>query len=156
MSPFSSRLKRSEKLGASVLETISAFSNEPGRGGGYLLLGVERSEDLDLFGGDARLAYRVAGVPHPDQLQAELATQCRDMFNAPVRPRIELEQVEGKTVVVVYVPEAPPHDKPVYIKKRGLENGAFRRIGSTDQHCTEEDIALFYQLRTHRTYDETL
>ena len=32
--------KRSEKVGQSTLETISAFSNEPNRGGGYLLLGV--------------------------------------------------------------------------------------------------------------------
>lgn len=29
----------------------------------------------------------------------------------------------------------------------------FRRIKSTDQQYTEEDIALFYQLRDHRTYD---
>jgi ATP-dependent DNA helicase RecG len=148
--------KRSEKMGTSVLETVSAFSNEPNRGGGYLLLGVERSaEDLDLFGGDSRVPYRVVGVPQPDQLQAELATQCRDLFSAPVRPRIDSEQVDGRTVLVVYVPEAPPHDKPVYILKKGLEKGAFRRIGSTDQHCTDEDIALFYQLRTHRTFDET-
>jgi ATP-dependent DNA helicase RecG len=46
-------------------------------------------------------------------------------------------------------------EKPVYLLKRGLPKGAFRRIGSTDQKCTDEDIALFYQLRSHRTYDET-
>ena len=32
--------KTAQQIGASVLETISAFSNEPNRGGGYLLLGV--------------------------------------------------------------------------------------------------------------------
>jgi ATP-dependent DNA helicase RecG len=73
----------------------------------------------------------------------------------PVRPRIDSEQIDGQTLLVVFIPEAPPHDKPVYIQKKGLEKGAFRRIGSTDQHCTDEDIALFYQLRTHRTFDET-
>jgi ATP-dependent DNA helicase RecG len=52
-------------------------------------------------------------------------------------------------------PEAQPSEKPVYLLKRGLPKGAFRRIGSTDQKCTDEDIALFYQLRSHRTYDET-
>jgi len=148
--------KRSERLGTSILETISAFSNEPSRGGGYLLLGVERSaEDLDLFGGESRLPYQITGVLQPDQFQADLATQCRDQFSVPVRPRIDSEQIDGQTVLVVFIPEAPPHDKPVYIQKKGLEKGAFRRIGSTDQHCTDEDIALFYQLRTHRTFDET-
>jgi ATP-dependent DNA helicase RecG len=148
--------KRSERLGTSILETISAFSNEPNRGGGYLLLGVERSaEDLDLFGGESRLPYQVTGVLQPDQFQADLATQCRDQFSVPVRPRIDSEQIDGQTLLVVFIPEAPPHDKPVYIQKKGLEKGAFRRIGSTDQHCTDEDIALFYQLRTHRTFDET-
>jgi ATP-dependent DNA helicase RecG len=147
--------KRSEKVGPSLLETISAFSNEPNRGGGYLLLGVERSEDLDLFGTDTRIPYHVVGIPQPDQLQAELATQCRDLFSAAIRPQIDVEQIDGHTVLVVYIPEAQPHEKPVYIQKKGLEKGAFRRIGSTDQHCTDEDIALFYQLRTHRTFDES-
>lgn len=147
--------KRAEKIGSSVLETVSAFSNEPGRGGGYLLLGVERSDEFDLAGAETHVPYHVVGVGNPDQLQAELATQCRDLFNAPVRPRIDTEQVDGRTVLVVHIPEAQPHEKPIYVQKRGLENGAFRRIGSTDQRCTEEDVALFYQLRTHRTFDES-
>lgn len=32
--------KRASQVGESVMETVSAFSNEPGLGGGYLLLGV--------------------------------------------------------------------------------------------------------------------
>src|SRR5438552_2420546 len=31
--------KRAEEVGKSIAETVSAFSNEPGRGGGYFLLG---------------------------------------------------------------------------------------------------------------------
>src|SRR5205807_1578546 len=55
-----------------------------------------------------------------------------------------------------YVPEAPTLQKPIFIKKRGQQHGAFRRIGSADVRCAEEDIAYFYQEQTHRTYDETL
>lgn len=62
--------KRAEKLGNSVLETVSAFANEPNRGGGYLLLGVGLSE-CTLFP-----EYEITGVPKPDQLQADLATKC--------------------------------------------------------------------------------
>jgi ATP-dependent DNA helicase RecG len=35
-------------------------------------------------------------------------------------------------------------------------SGAYRRIGSSDQFCTREDLDLLYQLRAKRKYDETL
>ncbi|KPJ75017.1 MAG: hypothetical protein AMK72_15325 [Planctomycetes bacterium SM23_25] len=141
--------KRGEQVGPSLLETVCAFSNEPGRGGGYILLGVSRSRD-SLFAD-----YEVIGVTKPDQTQAALASMCRDNFSIVVRPQITAEQHGDRTVLVAYIPEAQPHHKPVYIRKKGLPRGAFRRIGSTDQRCTEEDIALFYQLRGHKTFDET-
>jgi ATP-dependent DNA helicase RecG len=31
------------QIGESVLETISAFANEPSRGGGYIILGAKKS-----------------------------------------------------------------------------------------------------------------
>lgn len=99
--------------------------------------------------------YVVLGVPNPDRLQRDLATKCRDMLNVPIRPLIVVERYQGKNVVVAHIPEAQRHEKPVYIKSKGVPKGAFRRIGSTDQHCTDEDIALFYQLRSHRPFDET-
>lgn len=48
--------------------------------------------------------------------------------------------MEGQTVLVVYVPEIDVTQKPVYFKATGLPRGAFRRIGSTDQHCVDEDL----------------
>jgi ATP-dependent DNA helicase RecG len=137
-------VKRGERVGSSMLETISAYANEPGRGGGYLLLGVDRSpEALNLFPAEGPHPYEVVGVPYPDQAQADLATQCREIFNVPVRPQISVEQVNERSVLMVFIPEAQPHDKPVYIRSKGPEKRGFRRIGSTDQHLTDEDIALF-------------
>jgi ATP-dependent DNA helicase RecG len=141
--------KRGRQVGRSALRTVSAFANEPGCGGGFLLFGVARSRD-SLFPD-----YSVVGVPDADRLQADLACQCRELFNVPVRPAISVEQHGGCTVVSAFIPEARPHDKPVYITSDGLPRGAFRRIGSTNQQCTDDDIALFYNLRGHRTFDET-
>ena len=141
--------KSASDIGKSILETVSAFANEPGRGGGYLILGVESSED------NALNEYKITGVSEPDKIQRDLATQCREVFNIPIRPQIEVSTEDSKTVIVAFIPEAQPSEKPVYLLKRGLPKGAFRRIGSTDQKCTDEDIALFYQLCSHRTYDET-
>lgn len=142
--------KRGREIGPSVLETVCAFANEPGLQGGTLLLGVVRDES-DLFS-----PYVVEGVSQPDALSAALATQCREQFNVPVRVQIATEQISGRVVLVVTVPEAQPGDKPVFIKARGLPKGAFRRIGSTDQQCTEDDLLALFQGRQVETFDATM
>ena len=35
-------------LGASAVETISAFSNEPDLGGGYIVLGLRKNKDFSF------------------------------------------------------------------------------------------------------------
>lgn len=141
--------KLASDIGKSIWETISAFSNEPGANGGYFILGVARR--LDSLFPD----YEVRGIENPDKLQSDFVSQCREMFSSPIRPEINVEIVdENKCVIVAYIPEAPTHQKPIYIKSRGVVNGAFRRIGPTDQKCTEDDLAIFYQSRGSKSYDE--
>lgn len=142
--------KAGEQIGQSILETISAFANELGRQGGYLVLGVRRAEDA-LFP-----TYEIVGVPDSDKLQSDLASQCRSQFNVPIRPQLAVENRDGKRVIVAYIPEAAPSEKPVYIQSRGLPKGAFRRIGSSDQKCTDDDLALFYQAQSHKSLDESV
>jgi len=142
--------KRASELGKSVLETICAFANEPSLGGGWLLLGVVR-EEMALFP-----AYEVEGIEQPEKLGADIATQCRTTFNQPVRVEISTEIISGKAVLVVHVPVAQPQDKPIFFKAQGLPRGALRRISSTDQHCTDDDLAVFYQGRQQESFDSTL
>ncbi|MGV8804255.1 MAG: ATP-binding protein [Polaromonas sp.] len=127
--------KRSREIGKSVMETVIAFANEPGLGGGHLLLGVDWAVDAK---GDTR--YWAVGVPDPDKAQKDLATQCASMPNVALRPEMAVERIEGKTVLVVFVPEADASQKPVYLQATGLPKGAFRRIGSTDQRCVDDDL----------------
>lgn len=142
--------KRAQEAGKSLLETICAFANEPHLGGGWLLLGVAPDEQA-LFPG-----YAVEGVPQPDKLSADLASQCATAFNRPLRVEIRTETLAGEPVVVVFVPEAAPQDKPIYFKATGLPKGAFRRIGSTDQRCTEDDLETLYQSRQRESFDAGL
>lgn len=127
--------KRASDVGKSVMETVIAFANEPGLGGGYLLLGAEWAVNDK---GDT--VYRPAGLPDPDKVQRDLASQCASMLNVALRPEMQLEQVDGRTVLVVFVPEADVTHKPIYKKATGLPGGAYRRIGSTDQRCVDEDL----------------
>lgn len=143
--------KSAQQVGPSLLETVCAMSNEPGRGGGYLLLGV-RLVPESLFP-----IYEVVGVPNPDKVQTDLASQCAGIFNVVVRPQVETEvRPDGKVVLVVHVPEAPAHDKPVYFRAKGLPRGAYRRIASTDQVCMDDDLQALYQGRDHRSLDESV
>lgn len=127
--------KRASDTGKSVMQTVIAFANEPGLDGGYLLLGADWSVNDK---GDT--VYRAAGLPDPDKVQRDLATQCANMLNFALRPEMQPEVVDGKAVLVVYVPEADITQKPVYLKATGLPRGAYRRVGSTDQHCVDEDL----------------
>lgn len=127
--------KRASDLGKSLMETVIAFANEPGMDGGYLLLGVDWSINSR---GD--LEYWAVGLPNPDKVQKDLASQCSSMLSFPLRPEISVERVDGKTLIVVRVAEVDPSHKPVYLRATGLPRGAFRRIGSTDQRCTDEDL----------------
>lgn len=127
--------KRASDVGKAIMETVIAFANEPGLDGGYLLLGVDwvTNEKGDTI-------YTPAGLPEPDKVQRDLASQCVTMLNIALRPEMKLEQLEGKTVLVVYVPEVDVSYKPVYKKATGLPRGAYRRIGSSDQRCVDEDL----------------
>lgn len=98
----------------------------------------------------------VSGVSDPDKLQSELVNLCRQNFSIPIRPAIDVIPHPEGSVIVAYIPEAEPYEKPVYIKSRGKEKGAFRRIGPTDQICTRDDTDLFNRLRSQKKFDETM
>lgn len=86
--------KSREKVGESALESISAFSNEPGLGGGYLVLGLKKNES------SSKPRYIVAGVLDPDRTQSELVTLCRQNFNKPIRPAIDVIMHPDGPVIV--------------------------------------------------------
>ena len=129
--------KRGSSIDKSVMESICAFSNEPNLGGGLIVLGIQREEN-SLFP-----SYIISGINNTDQLQADIASQCASIFNFPICPIIEVETVEDKNIIKIQVEELVPEKKPLFFKNLGIPKGIFRRIGSTDQHCSEEDLSVF-------------
>ena len=132
----------------SIMETVCSYANEPGLGGGYLLMSIS-ADDLET----ASAHYKVDPIPDLDRLQSDIATQCASMFNIPVRPKMTVEKINGMPVLKIWVDELPAKQKPLYFTKKGLPSGALRRIGSTDQHCTDDDMHVFYQ--DSSSYDQT-
>ena len=141
--------KKASEIDKSIMETVCAFANEPGLGGGYLLLGAVRKGF-----NNGLPVYVPENIDNPDKIQNDVTTQCSSMFNVRIRPQIETEIVDGKTVLVVKIDEAPEAQKPVYIVNRGLPQGAFRRVGSSDQKCTEDDMRIFYS--SAESFDSTI
>ena len=141
--------KKASEIDKSIMETVCAFANEPGLGGGYLLLGAVRTGFKNGLP-----VYVPENIENPDKIQNDLTTQCSTMFNVRIRPQIETEVVDGKTVLVVKIDEAPEAQKPIYIVNRGLPQGAFRRVGSSDQKCTEDDMRIFYS--SAESFDSTI
>jgi hypothetical protein len=102
------------RAGKSLLETVCAFANEPGAG-----------RRLDAAGRRARRdgtvpSYEVEGMPQPDKLSADIATQCRDTFNHSVRVDDFHREHPGQMPWWWFVPEAQPQDKPIFFKAQGL------------------------------------
>lgn len=139
------------EISRAIKEAISAFSNEPGLGGGALLLGVEREEHAGT-----EPKYVVRGISNPDRIQADLASFCSSGFNVPIRPQTTPGIIDGKVVIGVEIPEVSPSQKPVYLKSLGISKGAFRRIGSSNQVCSDEDISLLFDGRGHETFDVSI
>ena len=132
----------------SVMESVCSFSNEPGLGGGYILMGIAEDKDSVIP------QYKVVGVNDTDKFQKDIATQCKQMFNIPVYPQISVENINGKNVVVVHIKELSERQKPLYFKSDGIPHGIMRRIGSSDLHCTEDDLQVFYRDNI-QSYDQT-
>lgn len=142
--------KSASSVGKSMMETVCAFANEPGLCGGYLLLGAKRTGIAE----DGRPIYEPENIENTDKIQSDFVAMCNSMFNVRIRPIINVEEYLGKTVIVVKIEELPESQKPAYFAKRGLPEGAFRRIGPSDEKCSEEDMYLFYQ--SADTYDSCI
>ena len=130
--------KRASEIGKSVMQTICAFANEPGLGGGYLLLGVDEPEKPED-------TFSVCGVSDADRLLNDIQTNCRDQFESPVPVQGEVALLEGKKVIRIFVPELEPAAKPCTFKgrfdsKNKRKTGVWRRGLNGDYECSQQEL----------------
>lgn len=110
-------------------ETLSAFSNTTD--GGVVLLGIDEAS-----------GFTITGVDDVERVSSRVAQACRDELDPPISAVLSSDEVDGKRIVTVEVPELPPHEKPCFIRSRGLVNGAFLRIGGTNRKLTGYETAV--------------
>lgn len=144
--------KRANEIGYSVMQTICAFANEPGLGGGWLLLGVsEPDNNHDSFW--------VSGVDNVDKLLGELQNNCRNQFEQPVTIECKHAKIDEKSVIGVFVHELDPTAKPCrFIGKPDKHNkrktGVWRRGANGDYECTDRELEPILMAKAGTRYEQ--
>ena len=131
-------------LPQSIWETYSAFANTLG---GIILLGVEEHADHSLH---------LVDLPNPERLVKEFW----DIVNNPKKvsvnilsdKHVQIQEVDGKNIIVVTVPRAQRFDRPVYIDGNPL-SGTYRRNGEGDYKCTREEVQSMLRDAAVQTQD---
>lgn len=118
-------------LPESLWETYSAFANTLG---GAILLGVEEEPNHTLHTVD---------LPDPEWLVDELWQRLNDPKTVSVNlltPQdIQLKEVEGDHIIIVYVPRAQEKDLPVYIGGDPI-SGSYCRTGEGDYRIPPDEV----------------
>lgn len=146
--------KQANEIGPSVMQTICAFANEPGLGGGWLLLGIaEPDHEHDNFW--------MNGVQDIDNLLGALQNNCRNQFEHPVSIECKHAKIDGKSVIGVFVHELEPSAKPCrFIGKPDKHNkrktGVWRRGANGDYECTEKELEPILLAKTGTRYEQII
>jgi len=119
-----------------MLKTLLAFANTAG---GRLIVGVDDDQ-------------RVVGVADPLDEEERICSLIADSIAPRLVPNVELMTVEGKTVLVVevFLSGLRPH----YLKAKGLENGVYVRLGSSNRQADRELIAELRRTAEGIAFDE--
>ncbi len=144
--------KRASSVGYSIMQTVCAFANEPGLGGGWLLLGVAEPDVKHN-------SFWICGAENTDQLLNELQNNCRQQFEQPVHIECKHSKIEGKSVIGVFVHELDVSAKPCrftgnFDKHNKRKTGVWRRGVNGDYECTEKELEPILIAKSGITYEQ--
>lgn len=126
-------------------ETLSAFANTKG---GRIVLGI-----------DEKSGFAVEGVPNIDSREKEFWDLLRnpEKVSRPVcdLDDVAVEQVDGRSLLVIRVPQASRKDRPVYINGNPYR-GTYLRRHSGDYRCNEAEVKLMIREADSSTADTTV
>ena len=118
-------------LPESLWETYSAFANAEG---GVIPLGVGENPDhsfriLELLDPEGLLEEFWAIVRNPEYVSVNLLKE----------EDVQILREEGKCIIAIFVPEAPPEEKPVHLLRDPWRH-SYRRVGEAAKRCCREEV----------------
>lgn len=129
--------KRDLSSADGVLRTIVAFANTSG---GTVLVGVEDR------------TRHVRGVAEPLDLEERLANLISDRIVPRLVPELEIIPWRRSHVLAVQVYASPV--RPHYLRREGVERGAYVRVGSTNRRADRELLEELRRFARGEAYDE--
>lgn len=118
-------------LPESLWETYSAFANADG---GVILLGVGENPDH---------SFRILELLDPEGLLEEFWAILRNpeyvSVNLLKEEDVQVLREEGRCIIAIFVPEAPPEQKPVHLLRDPWRH-SYRRVGEADKRCSREEV----------------
>ena len=125
-------------LPESLWETYSAFANAEG---GVILLGVGENPDH---------SFRILELLDPEELLEEFWAIVRDpeyvSVNLLKEEDVQILREEGKCIIAIFIPEAPPEEKPVHLLRDPWRH-SYRRVGEADKRCSREEVEQMFAAR---------
>lgn len=122
-----------------LADSVSALTNGSG---GIVILGLsEKDGFVPVEGFDAHASMDA------------LSEICANKLMPPVRAQIDIEEVDGASIVVADIPETAPQDKPCYVEAKGMYKGSFIRTGDGDRLLTPYEINRMNENRAQPKFD---
>ena len=120
----------------SIWETYSSFANTDG---GIILLGVEEKAGHQLV---------VTGVKDVRKIESDfwnmLNNRQKVNINILTNRMVKVQDVDGKSILVIEVPRADRRLRPVYVGSDPMK-GTYRRDFEGDYLCTTDQVAAMYR-----------
>lgn len=114
----------------SLWETYSAMTNTDG---GVIVLGISEKDG----------AFIVQGLDDPKKSMQDFWNLANNKgkisINLLSNQDVSIEQIDGKSVLVVRVPWATRTQRPVFVGQNPLE-GTFRRYNEGDYRCSQDEV----------------
>jgi len=103
----------------------------------------------------------VTGVDDVDHLLQELSNNCRTQFERPLTIEASVETLQGRNVIVVYVPELLPASKPCvfegkFHKANKKKTGIWRRGPNGDHESSQEELEPILLAKTGKSFEEVI
>ena len=110
--------------------TYSAMANAHG---GVVLLGVREKDGV----------FSIAGIPNPAKVRADLFNNLNNPGKVSVNLLTDADVLElvleGKTVVLVRIPQATRKQKPLFLNGQPFDH-TYKRLNDGDRPCDEETV----------------
>jgi predicted HTH transcriptional regulator len=128
--------KRNAQPLESILKAVIAFANTSG---GIILIGVEDDG-------------QIVGIDNEQAVQAQLANSISNRITPKLVPDISIMRVKKVSVVVVRVEHSIG---PYYLRSKGVEKGAYIRVGNSNQVAGPEIINELLKMGNLLSFDKT-